>query len=216
MEKAVCLGKNYLDHALEMKDGIPDKAVLFLKPHSSCRHVARVGENVVSWFPLGQGALHHECEIVLRVARHCFQLKQAEASLAFDAVALGLDMTLRDLQREQKNGGLPWEVAKAFPDSGWIGPWHPVTSDFLHRPFSLTVDGQMRQKARGEDMRILPEQAIVIASQHFILRPGDVIFTGTPAGVGPVNDGSQAVLAWGDEEQFRIRWDSKKDVLAAR
>ncbi len=206
MSKAICLGKNYLDHAAEMKEGVPEVPVLFIKPLDCC--IFSHGEMITAWLPLNRGSLHHECEIVLRISKDCFQISESEADDVFDEVALGLDMTLRDLQAEQKKKGAPWEIAKAFPHSGLIGPFQQKS--YLQKDFRLEVDGGIRQTSHAKAMRFNPAKSLSHASQHFLLKKGDLIFTGTPAGVQAVNDGSVAQLFWGDEPQFKVTWDSKR------
>ena len=126
MDKLVCIGKNYLDHAKEMAkdlgDAVPDRPVLFLKPPSVLHQVLSSAPLKLD-LPVGAGAVHHECEIVLRLNRSGFRMNLAEAQSAIGWVSLGLDMTLRDRQTELKKNGHPWEVSKVFPGSAVVGPW---------------------------------------------------------------------------------------------
>jgi acylpyruvate hydrolase len=127
MDKIICIGKNYLEHAKEMSkygdDYIPEKPVIFFKPPSTLHQASETGSTLKATHPQNHGQVHHECEIVLRVNRDCYKITPKDAIHYFDAVTLGLDMTLRDLQGELKKNGQPWERAKSFKDSSLIGPW---------------------------------------------------------------------------------------------
>jgi 2-keto-4-pentenoate hydratase/2-oxohepta-3-ene-1,7-dioic acid hydratase in catechol pathway len=193
MDKLICIGKNYLEHAKELGDAVPEKPVLFLKPPSTVIQ-ARGAEDVVRVpLPEGRGATHHECEIVLRL----------DAQGRFDAMTLGLDLTLRDLQATLKKAGHPWEVSKVFCGSAVLGAWMPLAPDYLTREFSLWINGTLRQKGRGSEMRFSPETCLDYARTCFPLVAGDALFTGTPAGVGPLALGDQAELKWGDATVLR-------------
>lgn len=205
MDKLVCVGKNYLEHARELQtligDAVPEMPVLFLKPPSVLRIAETGAEEPLSVpFPSGRGSLHHECEIVVRLG--------ADAR-SIDAVTLGLDMTLRDEQSRLKKAGHPWELSKVFPASAILGPWIPIRefNDYLATPFSFTVDGQLRQQATGAEMRLSPGQCIEYAARHFPLLPGDAVFTGTPAGVGPIACGQSGQLRWGQRLRYSVRWN---------
>lgn len=205
MDKIVCLGKNYLDHAKELGDAVPEKPVLFLKPPSALVN-AHHGVAHAALPPDG-GNCHHECEIVIKIKTGGFRIPVAEAREQIELVTLGLDMTLRDLQAKLKKAGHPWEIAKAFPDSAIVGPW-VLPRDFSHfesEPFSFELDGQVRQRACANDMIFKVDEAIAHASHYFRLCPGDLIFTGTPAGVGPVAKGSRAKLQWGPVH-YEVQW----------
>jgi 2-keto-4-pentenoate hydratase/2-oxohepta-3-ene-1,7-dioic acid hydratase in catechol pathway len=199
-DKLICVGKNYLDHAKELGDAVPEKPVLFMKPPSACVSLERASANepqdvVIPW---DRGEIHHEAEIVLRL----------DSRARIEAVTLGLDLTLRELQAQLKKAGHPWEMAKAFPRSALIGPWISLSDfqDYLSTPFSFSLDGQVVQTARGSEMRFSPEQCIAYAAEHFELRPGDLLFTGTPAGVGPLRHGQIGQLKWGSHLKAQVRF----------
>jgi 2-keto-4-pentenoate hydratase/2-oxohepta-3-ene-1,7-dioic acid hydratase in catechol pathway len=198
IDKIICLGKNYAEHARELGDAVPDKPVVFLKPPSVLK-VAGNGETLQVELPPQAGLVHHECEIVLRLNRGGYRLSLAEAEKAIGEVTVGLDMTLRDLQTELKKGGHPWTTSKVFLDSAIIGPWISVGEfpRYLSEPFSLKVDGESRQSARGEQMLFGPAQSVSYLSALFPLVEGDLVFTGTPKGVGPIRAGQKAQLQWG-------------------
>ncbi|KAK9916305.1 hypothetical protein WJX75_001059 [Coccomyxa subellipsoidea] len=132
-DKLICLGKNYLEHAKELGDAVPDKPVIFLKPPSSAVVASSQQGPVAVQLPRNRGHVHYEAEMLLRL----------NDDLEVDAVSLGLDLTLRELQSELKKKGHPWEIAKAFPNSAVIGPWIDVASfpDFLTTEFSFKLDG---------------------------------------------------------------------------
>ncbi|MEK7689449.1 MAG: fumarylacetoacetate hydrolase family protein, partial [Bdellovibrionota bacterium] len=148
MDKLICVGKNYLEHAKEFPgEAIPEKPVLFLKPPSTIVKAAHFGDRVRVTLPIGRGAVHHECEIVVRLG----------PGLKPDAVTLGLDLTLREVQADLKKKGHPWELAKVFDGSAVLGPWIPLSDDaleFLDWEFEFLVDGLTKQKSRGREMRL--------------------------------------------------------------
>jgi 2-keto-4-pentenoate hydratase/2-oxohepta-3-ene-1,7-dioic acid hydratase in catechol pathway len=216
MDKIICVGKNYLEHAKEMRalqgeagNALPDSSempALFLKPPSI--RVSATGNTPVLLLPPDQGEVHHECEIVVRVRASGYRMSLAEAEAAIGAVTLGLDMTLRDLQGQLKKKGQPWEISKIFPGSAVTGPWLE-TRDFpnwLEEPFSLAIDGELRQQGRGTEMRLSPAEALAYASRFFPIVEGDLLFTGTPAGVGPVRSGQLGELRWGKALRYEVRW----------
>lgn len=196
-DKIICVGKNYLEHATELGDAVPEKPVLFLKPWSVAV-AAGAGETLEIPLPKGRGAIHHECELVVRLA----------SGGAIDAVTLGLDMTLRDTQVLLKKSGHPWEVSKVFAGSAIFGPWIPVKefADYLDAEFTFAVDGKLRQRGRGAEMRLSPAECVAYAAEHFPLEAGDALFTGTPSGVGPVASGQKGELRWGSRLGYSVCW----------
>lgn len=196
IDKIICAGKNYLEHARELGDAVPEKPVIFLKPASILRTAKHWGETLTASLPATIHEAHHEIEIVLQMIR---------GKIA--AVTLGLDMTLRERQALLKKNGHPWTTAKVFTDAAIIGPLIPVADfkEFLDIPFSLHVDGELRQQACGSDMTLPPDALIDYISSFFPICEGDLVFTGTPAGVGPVRRGSQAKLTWG-KYLYAVEW----------
>jgi 2-keto-4-pentenoate hydratase/2-oxohepta-3-ene-1,7-dioic acid hydratase in catechol pathway len=209
MDKIVCVGKNYLDHAQELGDAVPEKPVLFIKPPSVLRTARRPAERLLLRLPPGGGEVHYECEIVVRLKQDCFRISADDAEDAIDAVTLGLDMTLREVQARLKQQGHPWELGKTFLDSAVVGPWIPLKDlpRYLDEPFSFAIDGVVRQQGVGNQMRMKPHECIAYASEHFPLRAGDLIFTGTPAGVGPVLRGQLAEISWGGQLLYSAAWE---------
>ena len=206
MDKIICVGKNYVEHAKELGDAIPDKPVLFLKPPSVLHQVSQGGSIELS-LPVGAGSVHHECEIILRLNRGGFRMSGADAENAIGWVSLGLDMTLRDRQSVLKKNGHPWEVSKVFPGSAVTGPWVSVSEfhSWSKENFQFSIDGVLRQQGNVSQMSLTPAECISFASEFFPLCEGDLIFTGTPAGVGPVLSGQKAFLEWG-KISYSVRW----------
>ncbi len=184
--KIICLGRNYREHAREMKSEVPGRPILFLKPSTAIIHS---GEEVI--LPPFSRVLHHEVELVVVVGR---EGKNLRPQLAYDYVfgyGIGLDMTLRDVQEQSKAKGLPWSVAKGFDTSAPVSDI--ITKEEIPDPqnldFSLRVNQQLRQRANTREMIFGIDLIIPYISEIFTLERGDVIFTGTPEGVGTVTSG---------------------------
>lgn len=207
MDKIVCLGKNYLEHAKELGDAVPDKPVLFLKPPSVLTEVQNNLESVKVTLPKDSGEIHHECEVVVRLKFGGYKLSLSDSIRAVEAVTVGLDMTLRELQGKLKKNGHPWTTAKVFPQSAIVGPWRYVTSpdEIADVDFSLKINGKEKQKGTAKEMVFSIGESISYASQFFPLCEGDLIFTGTPKGVGPVVSGDKAELNF-DNIQYFVEW----------
>jgi len=197
MDKIICLGKNYAEHAKELGDAFTEKPVLFLKPPSSLLQGSSEA-TVHARLPQERGSVHHECEIVLRV----------NARGKIEAYTLGLDMTLRDQQSALKKAGHPWETSKVFDHSAIVGSWRPFVSashlDSMH--FELKVNQTRRQRGSSSEMILPIDSSIYYVQEYFSLRDGDLIFTGTPVGVGPVVAGDVAELFMGAERLLLVEW----------
>ena len=183
--KIICVGRNYAEHAKELGNAIPDRPVLFMKPPSSLRSLA---QGIVWNRALGE--CHFECEICLQIAQPLSQVTDPVAALqAVGAVTLGLDLTLRDIQNELKAKGQPWERAKAFDGACVLGDWVAVEhiGDMNALELSLSVNGVQRQHGVSSDMLFDIATLLVDINQSFSLQAGDVIMTGTPAGVGALH-----------------------------
>jgi 2-keto-4-pentenoate hydratase/2-oxohepta-3-ene-1,7-dioic acid hydratase in catechol pathway len=181
IDKVICVGKNYLKHALELGDKVPEEPVYFLKPASTI--LAVQGSGTKAQLP-ANFEVHHELELV-------FEIRRAGTAWRLSRYTLGLDLTLRELQNRLKKEGQPWERAKVFKNSSILGPWREISSleKVLEAPFSLEINGQVRQQGAGKDMRWGPEFLIEDLPKWFPLEDGDIIFTGTPEGVGPLKEG---------------------------
>lgn len=213
MDKIICIGKNYLEHALELGDAVPEKPVIFLKPPSVLKQVNHWQDTLSLTFPESENTksennLHHECELVFRVNQDGYQMNSTDAAAALCDVTLGLDMTLRARQMQLKKKGHPWTTAKVFMDSAIIGPWISIKkfNDYMNTEFSLSIDGNLRQRGKANDMMMKPIDLLVYVSQFFPVCKGDLIFTGTPAGVGPIHKGSKATLNW-ENYYYNVVWE---------
>ena len=206
MDKIVCVGKNYMDHAKELGDAIPEKPVLFIKPKSILR-AAVDHEELSLVIPQVSSSLHFEAEIVLRLDKGGSQLDLKEAEKAIGAVSIGLDMTLRDLQAKLKKEGHPWTTSKVFPDSAIVGPWLRVSEfpNYLEEKFTFSLDDKVKQESFGKNMMMSPIECVSYISKFFFFFSGDLIFTGMPAGVGPVVAGQRGVLSFGSI-RYSVLW----------
>lgn len=189
--KVVCIGQNYQDHIAEMQSKTAEEALFFIKPATALCRMAPFFA-----IPADRGSVHNETEIAVLLAKPLSRVNPAEVLDAVWGYSLALDLTLRDVQARQKQLGRPWEVAKAFdgacPVAGFIPAQqlpHPQQLDF-----SLHINGQLRQQGNSANMIRGIAQTISEMSQHFTLLPGDIILTGTPAGVGPLQSGDQLKL----------------------
>lgn len=207
MDKIICVGKNYLDHALELGDHVPEKPVLFMKPPSVLKQASQWGDEVTAKFPDNEPKVQPECEIVLLISKDGYQLTHDEASHCIAAVSLGLDMTLRSHQTNLKKQGHPWTTAKVFPDAAIVGPWIAYESwqNCMNSTFKLLLDDHISQCAKGIDMMMQPLDLLVYISHFFCLKAGDLVYTGTPAGVRDITRHTQAKLCW-DDYWYSVNW----------
>ena len=187
--KIVCVGRSYADHAKELGNAIPDHPVLFIKPPSSLSPL----EEGISWNTTW-GNCHHECELTLRIDKTLkAETDPQKAIEAIGAVTLGLDLTLRELQDELKKKGQPWERAKAFDGSCILADWIDVSEvkawDAVN--YTLHINDELRQHGDTAFLIFDIGALLVDISQVFTLEPGDVVMTGTPAGVAALNSGDQ-------------------------
>jgi 2-keto-4-pentenoate hydratase/2-oxohepta-3-ene-1,7-dioic acid hydratase in catechol pathway len=197
MDKIVCLGKNYSEHAKELGEAAPEKPVIFIKPPSVLMQATQNGQKLALQLPKGRGEVHHECEIVVRLGNQ----------MTIEALTLGLDMTLRDVQSGLKKSGHPWTISKVFRDSAVVGPWIKPSEfpNWENQEFNLEINGVLKQKGHAKDMILKATDSIHYIRQFFPLCPGDLIFTGTPQGVGSVQSGALGKLQWGPIE-YEVSW----------
>lgn len=184
--KIFCIGRNYVDHAKELNNPVPSEPLVFMKPPT-----ALVVNNKPFFYPDFTRDLHHEGEIVLRVCKNGRSVQPGFAHRYYDAVAFGIDFTARDVQERLKQKGQPWEIAKGFDGSAPLSKWVPLEElrDAKNIHFQLKKNGQVVQNGQTSDL-IFPFDALIVhISCYFTLQKGDMIFTGTPAGVGPVQIG---------------------------
>ncbi len=179
--KLFCVGRNYLAHAKELNNSVPEEPVIFLKPKS-----ALLQNHTPFYYPSFTNELHYEAELVLKVSKNGKYIAENQASKYYNAITAGIDFTARDLQRELQKNGLPWEKAKSWDNSAVAGSWVTLTPQMMHKPFhfSLALNKETVQKGKSSDMLFSFEKIIANISQYFALNIGDLIFTGTPAGVG--------------------------------
>jgi 2-keto-4-pentenoate hydratase/2-oxohepta-3-ene-1,7-dioic acid hydratase in catechol pathway len=184
--RVFCIGRNYAEHVQELSNAIPEKPVIFIKP-ATCL----IGPGEKIHFPKHGKALHHEVEIVVKIGREGRVARDEEALSYVSGVTVGLDLTLRDVQNDLKKKGLPWEIAKAFDQSAPIGDFVPYDKsvDLNNISFGCKVNGIERQKGNSRDMIFSIPRLLVELSKIWVLHEGDLIFTGTPSGVGPLKIG---------------------------
>ena len=199
--KIICVGRNYGEHAKELGNDIPEDPVIFMKPDTA---ILKKGSDF--YIPEFSDDIHYELEVVLKISKGGKYILKENAANHYDEIGLGLDFTARDLQTKLKNKGLPWELAKGFDGSA-------VVSDFVSKEnydlqnlgFSLIKNNEKVQDGNTGEMIFSPDDIIAFASQYFTLRVGDLIFTGTPKGVGKVaeNDILEAYLE--DRKLFSLK-----------
>jgi len=198
--KIVCVGRSYADHAKELGNAVPDRPVLFIKPPSALTSL----DAGIEWNP-DWGNCHYECELSLRIDRTLSKENDpAKVLQAIGAVTLGLDLTLRDLQDDLKKKGQPWERAKAFDGSCVLADWVPVgdvIADWKAVHYTLEINDELRQK--GDTDLLIFDIATLLAdiSQVFTLEAGDVVMTGTPAGVAALQSGDQLKMTLKGQNQ---------------
>jgi len=188
--KIICIGRNYAEHAKELNNPVPTVPVIFMKPDT-----AILKDNKPFYHPDFSNDIHHELEIVLKIAKEGKHIAEKFAHKYYNEIGLGIDFTARDIQQKHKEKGLPWELAKSFDHSAPIS--HFITKDqfkdLYQLNFHLELNGQTVQKGNTSDLLFQFEKLIAFVSQYITLKKGDLIFTGTPEGVGKVNIGDHLV-----------------------
>lgn len=185
--KIICIGRNYVDHAKELNNPVPSKPLVFMKPPS-----ALLVNNKPFYYPEFTKDLHFECELVLKICKNGRHVQPEFAHKYYNEVALGIDFTARDIQAKCKEKGHPWEIAKGFDGSAVLSPFVPIEQ--VNRSaieFQLKKNGAVVQHGNTKDLIFDFDTLIVYLSQYFKLQMGDIIYTGTPAGVGPVQIGDK-------------------------
>lgn len=181
--KIVCIGRNYAEHAKEMNAAVPAEPVFFLKPDT-----AILKDNAAFYYPDFSKDIHHEVELVLKINKPGKNIETQFANKYYDEIGIGIDFTARDIQAKCKEKGLPWEKAKAFDGSAPIGKFidKKKLKDLNNINFQLTINGKLKQKGNTKDLLFSFDAVIAYVSKFFTLKKGDLIYTGTPEGVGPV------------------------------
>lgn len=184
--KIICIGRNYAEHAKELKNEVPTEPVFFMKPDTALL------KEEDFYLPDFTSDLHHEIELVLKISKAGKHIEEQFAHKYYSEIGLGIDFTARDLQTKAKEKGLPWEMAKAFDNSAPIGKF--VNKDSLQLnniAFSLSINGETRQAGNSSDLIFSFDKIIAYVSKFITLKVGDLIYTGTPKGVGQVRVGDQ-------------------------
>lgn len=185
--KIICIGRNYADHAKELNNPIPDEPVIFMKPDT-----ALLPEGKPFFIPEFTQDVHHELELVIRINRVGKYIEPKFAHKYYAELGLGIDFTARDLQQDCKINGLPWEKAKAFDGSAPIGSFvNKEEVDLTNATLKLEKNGEVVQEGNTKDMLFPVDEIIAQVSKYVTLKVGDLIYTGTPAGVGPVKPGDE-------------------------
>ena len=181
--KIICIGRNYSEHAKELNNEVPSEPVIFMKPKSALL----LPEKPV-YYPEFTDDLQYECELVIRINKNGKYIQERFARKYYNEVSVGIDFTARDLQQKLKDKGLPWEISKAFDASAAVGKFITITpeTDLQALNFELKLKAHSVQKGNTADMIFSVNRIIEYASKYFTLNIGDLIFTGTPAGIGPV------------------------------
>jgi len=199
------IGRNYAEHIKELNNERPDEPVIFTKPDT-----AIIRNNGPFYYPDFSKDIHHEVELVLRISKEGKNIEEKFASKYYDAICVGIDFTARDIQQKLKEKGLPWDIAKGFNGSAPISDkFIPVGefNDLKNINFKLDVDGQLKQQGNTSLLLFPFEYIISYLSKFFTLRTGDLIFTGTPKGVGPVAIGNKLSAYIEDEKllEFEVK-----------
>ena len=200
--KLICIGRNYAQHISELKSEKPTEPVVFLKPDT-----AILLKKQPFFIPDFTNEVHHEVEVLVKINRVGKYIDSKFAHKYYEQIGLGIDFTARDLQQQLKGKGLPWEKSKAFDGSAVIGKWVSKSNyeNVNNIPFSLFKNNQIVQSSTTEDMLWGIDEIIAYVSQYFTLKIGDIIFTGTPSGVGKVQSNDFLKGYIGEEEFFSIK-----------
>lgn len=199
--KIICIGRNYAEHAKELGNEIPENPVIFIKPDTA---VLKKGSDF--YIPEFSQDVHYELEVVIKISKGGKYIQEKNASNYFQEIGLGIDFTARDLQSELKEKGLPWELAKGFDGSAVLSDFYKKENfDINNLNFSLLKNKETVQNGNTSMMIFSPEKIIAFVSQYFTLRIGDLIFTGTPKGVGKVSENDTLEAFLGDEKVFDLR-----------
>jgi len=196
--KIIAIGRNYAAHAKELNNAVPTKPIIFLKPDT-----AVLKDNKPFYLPDFSSDIHYELEVVLKICKEGKHISEKFAANYYDEIGLGIDFTARDIQSEHKEKGLPWELAKAFDNSAAISTFLPKAdfADMYDLKFELQINQETRQSGHTANLLFSFEKIIAFVSQYITLKKGDLIFTGTPEGVGQVKQGDQ-LEAWLEGKQL--------------
>jgi len=199
--KIICIGRNYADHAKEMNSAVPEVPMFFMKAD-----VSLLRPGTPFFYPSFSNDIHYECEVVVKIDRVGKNIAERFAHKYYSEIGLGIDFTARDLQAECKKKGHPWEIAKSFEGSAAICKQFIAVEglDVENIEFSMTQNGEEVQKGSTSDMIFTIDQLISYISKFMTLKKGDLIYTGTPSGVGPIAIGDELKGFVGEKEMFRV------------
>lgn len=202
--KIICVGRNYAAHAKELGNDIPEEPVIFMKPKS-----ALLQSHTPFYYPEFTNELHYECELVLRVSKNGKYIQERHSSNYYNGITTGIDFTARDIQNDLRAKGLPWEKAKSFDNSAAVGKFIDIVPGFNKKNinFSFYKNKELVQQANSSEMIFSFDYIISHISNYFSLNIGDLIFTGTPAGVGEcvVGDELEALI----EKEMLLKMEVK-------
>lgn len=200
--KIICVGRNYAAHAKELNNAVEEEPVIFLKPDTSL-----LSNNQDFYLPDFSTDIHYETEVVVKINKPGKHIDEKFAHRYYDTVSVGVDFTARDLQAMLKSKGLPWERAKAFDGSAVIGAFLPLADvgNISDLNFSMSLNGQKVQSANTSEMVFSVDKVIAFVSRFITLKTGDLIYTGTPQGVGKVSVGDHLIGYLGDHELFNFK-----------
>ncbi|MDX9941638.1 MAG: fumarylacetoacetate hydrolase family protein [Bacteroidales bacterium] len=200
--KIICIGMNYPAHLAELNNPLPEEPVFFMKPET-----ALIRAGLPFFVPDFSNEVHYEVELVLSISKLGKHIQERFAHTYYQEIGIGIDFTARDVQRMCREQGLPWEKAKAFDGSGPVSKFIPLTN--LENPsdisFSLKKNGELVQQGRSSDMIFNFNQLISYVSKYATLKMGDMLFTGTPSGVGPVKPGDRLEAFLEDKKMLDIK-----------
>lgn len=197
--KIICIGRNYSEHAKEMNAKVPENPMFFMKPETA---LLKSGE--AFYYPDFSKEVHFECELVIRISKIGKNIAEQFAHKYYEEIGLGIDFTARDLQQKCKEMGHPWEIAKAFDNSAVISNQfiRKENFDLQDISFRLTQNGDIKQHGNSSDMIFSIDKLISYVSKFITLKTGDLIYTGTPAGVGPIHIGDTLEGFIGEVKMF--------------
>ena len=199
--KIICIGKNYLKHIDELNSSKEDEPVIFLKPDTSI-----IQKNQPFFIPEFSNEIHYEIEIILKFNRLGKHIESKFSKKYFNQISLGIDFTARDFQNKFKERGLPWDISKGFDNSALIGDWKSIkTYDLDNINFRLEKNGKIVQQSNSKNMIWKIDELIAYASKYFTIKIGDIMFTGTPEGVGVVSEDDVLEGFLGDEKVFSVK-----------
>ena len=206
--KIICIGRNYVEHAKELNNPVPTKPMFFVKPDTALLRTH------IFYIPPFSNNIHYELELVVKIKKVGKSISKRFAHKYYDEISLGLDLTARDLQEECKEKGMPWEIAKGFDSSAPIGKWYQK-KDLKSLDFYLLKNGEKVQEGNPSQMVFDIDRIIEYVSKFMTLKKGDLIFTGTPSGVGPLNKSDQltASLYIGNELISSEKTEEKENTL---